>query len=200
MFLSFVFGVVCRAGSVTALRTAFAMCGPTDEIIGVSLIVCSSSSSSSFLLYGQRNSDIGSIFVIVFHFQVFTAPKATSDSQREERMKEGLKMAAMIKNVQAVAKECQRANPKIEMAAVSVQPKIEVVKKVVADHIDLVVLGHGRYPSDAMGNVASYVVCFCSVLSVCVCLYGGPAGGVFILRVRTEGQKLRRILPKVWGS
>ena len=105
-------------------------------------------------------------------------------------MKEGLKMAAMIKNVQAVAKECQRANPKIEMAAVSVQPKIEVVKKVVADHIDLVVLGHGRYPSDAMGNVASYVVCFCSVLSVCVCLYGGPAGGVFILRVRiTTGRE-----------
>ena len=93
-------------------------------------------------------------------------------------------MAAMVKNVQAVAKECQRANPKIEMAAVSVQPKIEVVKKVVADHIDLVVLGHGRYPSDAMGNVASYVVCFCCA---CVCLYGDPAD-VFILRVRTTGR------------
>ena len=89
---------------------------------------------------------------------VFSAPKAIPDFERSEQMREGLKMAALVKSVQTIAKEHQRPVPKIEMAPSSAQPKIEVVKKIVADNVDLVVLGHGRYPSDAMGNVASYVV------------------------------------------
>lgn len=64
--------------------------------------------------------------------------------------------------LQEIAKEHKRPLPEIEMAPFSHQPKVEVLKKIVSEEVDVVVLGNGRYPASTMGNVASYVVCVCA--------------------------------------
>jgi nucleotide-binding universal stress UspA family protein len=89
---------------------------------------------------------------------VFNAPKLIADSRLEELMVAGQKTGALVKMVQEIAKEYNKSNPRIEMSPACHQPKIEVVRKVVAENADLVIVGHGQYPPNKMGNVASYLV------------------------------------------
>lgn len=99
---------------------------------------------------------------------VFNAPKLIQDYNREGMMKEGLRMAALVKAVQEIAKQLSRPAPRIEMSPFVHQPKIEVLKKIYSEGADVVVLGNGRYPADALGNIASYVVFFC-LFFACIC-------------------------------
>ena len=80
-------------------------------------------------------------------------------------------MGALVKAVQEVAKELNCPTPRIEMSPPSHQPKIDVLKKIYAEGADVVVLGNGRYPANALGNVATYVVSvYVCVCVVCLCL------------------------------
>ena len=92
---------------------------------------------------------------------MFSAPNLIPDFQREAMLKEGLKTAALVKAVQAIAKEMKRPMPRIEMSPFVHQPKIELLKKVYSEGADVLVLGNGRYPANALGNIATYLVCAC---------------------------------------
>jgi nucleotide-binding universal stress UspA family protein len=89
---------------------------------------------------------------------VYSAPKRIPETSIDVLMSEGLKTAALVKMVQMIAKEYQKPPPRIEVAAPTHQPKIEIIKKILHEDTDLVILGNGRYPPTKTGNVATYVM------------------------------------------
>lgn len=109
------------AGSVCAVRTAFALCtNEKDEVY------------------------------------VYSVPKMVTDLPTQ--LAQGAKAQALVKAIQEIATQ-QPAKKKfrIELAEPNQQPKVELVKKIATEDIDLVIIGNGRYPPNALGNVASYV-------------------------------------------
>jgi nucleotide-binding universal stress UspA family protein len=89
---------------------------------------------------------------------VYSAPKAIPETRMDVLISEGQKTAALVKMVQMIAREYHKHPPRIEVAASTHQPKIEIIKKILQEDTDVVILGNGRYPPTKTGNVATYVM------------------------------------------